>query len=425
MNHVNSRRMLFTSANHFGESSADIIDDRVRVNFVGQGLVTFREQLMKSITACLLICVIPLVLSAVQTPSAGKPRTLDIYFVDTEGGQATLFVSPSGETLLIDAGNPGGRDSGRIQAAMAAAGVSAIDYMLITHYHVDHVGGLRELAARVPIKHFFDHGPTVEAQEGSPGFQEWYRTYVAEHNIPHTVVVPGDKVPVAGLDLRIVTAGGKAITTKLAGAPGAGRPNPECATFERRNIADDENGQSVGSIITYGKFRMADLGDLLWNKEFDLMCPANRIGMVDLYLTSHHGLNRSGSKALVHALQARVAIMNNGTRKGGNTESFQTLETSPGLEDLWQLHWGYYAGVEHNAPGVLIANIDDREILSSIITTPPTEPGIPLVGAPPVAGAGAPAPHEPAYWIKVSAQADGTFSVTNSRNGFTKTYNAR
>jgi beta-lactamase superfamily II metal-dependent hydrolase len=395
---------------------------------------------MKLAAICLLVCGMPLVLSAIQSASSGKPKTLDIYFVDTEGGQATLFVSPLGETVLIDAGNPGGRDSARIQAAMAAAGVSTIHHMLITHYHVDHVGGLAELAARVPIKHFIDHGPTVDAREQSPGFQEWYRTYFTTHNIPHTAVVPGDKMAVAGLDWRIVTAAGKAITSNLSGAPGAGRPNPECATFTKRDLIDDENGQSTGSVITYGKFRTIDLGDLLWNKEFDLMCPVNRIGTVDLYISSHHGLNQSGSKVLVHALQPRLAIMNNGTRKGGNTETFQTLETSPGLEGLWQLHWGHYAGVEHNAPGVFIANIDARDTVASVITTPPPEPDLPLAGArgagnndgpdqaqqgrgTAVAGRGnASVSHGPAYWIKVSAQADGTFSVSNSRNGFSKTY---
>ncbi len=385
---------------------------------------------MRKLIAGPLLGVLTLSLALAQTRPSTKPNTLDIYFVDTEGGQSTLFRSPSGESVLVDAGFAGGRDSGRILDALRDAGVSQIDYMLITHYHGDHVGGLRELAEHVPIKHFIDHGTTVEPTEQSRGFSDWYKGFYTEHNIPHTVAAPGDKVPIRGLDWWIVTTGGKTIGASLSGAPGAGRPNPECATFERNNDIDDENGQSVGSIITYGKFRTIDLADLLWNKEFDLMCPANRIGTVDLYITSHHGQDRSGSSALVHSLQARVAIMNNGPRKGGSTRTFETLETAPGLEDLWQLHWGYYAGVEHNRPAVFIANVDGRESIAAIIAPPPPEPiiGAPSAAAPrgAVSGRGSAAPgHEIAYWIKVSAQADGTFTVSNSRNGFSKTYNAR
>jgi competence protein ComEC len=396
-------------------------------------------------------------------------KSLDIYVVDTEGGKATLFVSPSGESLLIDSGNPGGRDTDRIMAVVADAGLKQLDYLLSTHYHVDHIGGMQELAKRIPIKHFIDHGPTVEEREQVAGFQQAY----AELNgkAAHTVVKAGDKVPIAGLDWRIVTSAGHAIKTAL---PGGGKPNPYCAEFQpRENLRDPENGQSVGSVVTYGKFRTIDLGDLLWNNEGDLMCPNNPIGTVDLYLVSHHGTDPSGSTALVHALAPRVAIMQNGTRKGGTVQTYQTLHTTPRLEDIWQLHWSYNGGIEHNPSGIFIANIDDPQTIATILTSPPpapsagpgrgTGPGSPPPGAPPAApgvtgGASPPesapaAPGSaaiqgsspsaqppggrpggpgggrgghvgPAFWIKVSAQADGTFTVTNTRNGFSKTYHA-
>jgi hypothetical protein len=337
----------------------------------------------------------------------------------------------------------------------------------LTHYHVDHVGGLQELAKRIPIKHFIDHGPSVEEHEQVAGFQQAYAELYGKAS--HTVVKPGDKVPIGGLDWRIVTSAGKAIKTPL---PGGGKPNPYCADFKpRENLRDPENGQSVGSVVTFGRFRAIDLGDLLWNNEGDLMCPNNPIGTVDLYLVSHHGTDPSGSTALVHALAPRVAIMQNGTRKGGTVQTFQTLHTSPGLEDVWDLHWAYQGGIEHNPPGVFIANIDDPQTIANVLTSPPPAPGArggmpggapppaasgpppqqaapppgagaPSSGAPQVGGApGSPAGSPPggrqggasggrgghtgpAFMIKVSAQEDGTFTVTNTRNQFSKTYHA-
>ncbi len=369
--------------------------------------------------------------------SAQSPaKTLQIYYVDTEGGQATLFVAPSGETLLVDTGNPGTRDTDRIMLAVEDAGVKQINHLVLTHYHGDHVGGLAELAKRIPIKRFYDHGPTAEGDRaGSQGFHETYAGIRGD--AVRTVVKPGDKVPMAGLDITFVSSAGQVLKTNL---PGAGRPNPACAQFAEKDLSkvfDPDNGYSAGFVLTFGRFRTIDLGDLTWNHEGQLACPNNRIGTVDLYLTTHHGINQSNAPALVHALQPRVAIMNNGTRKGGAVEAFQALESSPGFEDLWQLHWSHNVLTEHNAPGVFIANLDDNATIANLLTAPPPAPR--GTGAPTAAGAtpGAAAlgagrggggrgnalpPHTPAYWIKVTAQQDGTFTVTNARNGFAKTY---
>ena len=359
---------------------------------------------------------VALVIGLFRVPVAAQPP-LSIYVIDTEGGKAALWVAPSGQTVLIDTGSPGARDLDRLMEAIAAAGVTRIDYLISTHYHVDHVGGLQELVKRIPVGTFVDHGPTVEGpvaaslREQVPGFQAAYAQLWA--GAKHFVVKPGDRIPVAGLDWRIVASAGAALKTPIAGAPGAGQPNRvACAQTSPKDVTNDpENAQSVGSVITLGRFRAADFGDLLWNNEIDLMCPDNRLGTVALLMVTHHGLNVSNSPALVHGLKPRVAIMQNGTNKGAAADVMQTLRSSPGLEDIWQLHWSYTAGIEHNAPGVFIANLEEPATMAARLIAPSGGGR----------GGGAP-PHVPAYWIKVTASADGTFTVANSRNNFTKTY---
>ena len=377
--------------------------------------------------AALIVVIAPLCgfssAAAGQSGTAsGRPvvrtveQTLDIYISDTEGGKGTLFVSPSGETVLVDTGNPGTRDVDRIMEMIHSAGVTKIDYLISTHYHTDHVGGLQEIVKRIPVAHFMDHGVNVEVPEAIAGFQAAYSEMHAR--VRHTVLKPGDRVPVKGLEWRIVSAAGQAIRTPLSGA---GRPNAaECAAFQRKPdpATPDDNGQSVGSVIQYGQFRALDLGDLLWNNEFDLVCPRNLIGKVDVYLVTHHGLDRSGSPALVHAVLPRVAVMQNGPRKGGAPITFQTLRQSPGLEDIWTLHWSYAGGIEYNSAGVFIANIDDLPTIASVLT-PGTDGGAAAQGP------RGNADHNPAYPLKISARSNGTFTVTNLRNGFSKTYTRR
>jgi competence protein ComEC len=353
--------------------------------------------------------------AAAQTKSA---KTLEIYFVDTEGGLAALYVSPAGESLLTDTGNPGGRDTDRILEAINSAGVKQIDHLILTHYHGDHIGGLEELSKRIPIKHFIDHGPSIEPREKIAAFWPMYDHLLAKAE--HTVAKPGDTIPFAGVNVTVVTSAGKVLKTPIAGAPGAGKPNAACADFKPRDESkvDPDNHQSVGIVLSFGKFRTINLGDFTYNREHELMCPNNPIGTVDLYMTSHHGIDQSGSPALVHGLHPRVAVMTNSARKGGAVPTMQTLHTSAGLEDIWQLHWAYAAGLELNSPSLFIANVEDTATLSNALINPPPTFGQPG-GRPPSA-----AHNGPAFLIKVSAQPDGSFTVTNTRNGFSKDYSA-
>jgi beta-lactamase superfamily II metal-dependent hydrolase len=378
-----------------------------------------------------ICCVATAVLGLAAQGS--RTATLRIYYIDTEGGQSTLFVGPAGDSLLVDTGNAGDRDLGRIADTLRTAGVTKIDHLWTTHYHGDHVGALLELAKQFPVGHFYDHGkPHPNDRIVSSQFLSAYEALSAGRR---TIVKPGDKVKVGGLDITAVASANQFIRSNLAGG---GAQNTSCGGVKQKDESaypDADNGESAGFVLAYGRFRTIDLGDLTWNGELDLMCPTNRIGTVDLYLTSHHGLEKSGSPALVQALRPRVVVMNNGTRKGGTPDAFAVLHETVGIEDLWQLHWSYNVGLD-NAPARFIANVDEPEAVATVLTTPAPTPGAPPApraggpGAPgggPGRGRGGPgaAAHTPAYLITVSAQQDGSFTVTNTRNNFSKTYRPR
>ena len=330
---------------------------------------------------------------------AAQSKSLDIYVLDMEGGNATLFVTPSRQAVLIDTGNGGPaavRDADRIMAAVKDAGITEIDALVTSHWHGDHMGAMAELAGRIPIRHYLDHGGNVQPAAAIDAFlKDVYPGLIAKSK--HTVVKAGTTLPLQGVEWRFVTSARDTITSAL---PGAGSPNPHCAGFTPHTVnpvsggplGNTEDEHSVGSHITYGKFRAVYLADFPWNKEFDLMCPRNRLGTVDFLLVSRHGQHSSNSPALVHALRPRVAMINNGIRKGGQPETMRVLHSSPGLEDLWQGHVAQLSGAEYDIPGMFVANVvEDPE-------------------------------HRPAHWINVSARADGSFTVTNSRNGFSKSY---
>lgn len=313
-------------------------------------------------------------------------KDLEIYSIDVEGGQATLFAVPSGQSLLVDTGWPdfNHRDADRIAAAAKKAGVKHIDYLLITHYHRDHAGGVQALSRKLPILNFVDHGPQTETGKDAEILFNEYSAFRDKGE--HILAKPGDTLPIKGLEVTVLSAGGEVIGSPL---PGAGQPNPACAGLERPAADKSENGQSVGVLIAFGDFRMLDLGDLTKDREFDLMCPNNKIGSIDLFLVSHHGLAASNSLPLVHGIEPHVALMNNGPHKGGSPEVWQTIHDTRGLLDLWQLHYAIDSDKQHNSPDTFIANVDQI-----------------------CAG----------DWIRVRAQKDGTFTVFNSRNKFQKTY---
>jgi beta-lactamase superfamily II metal-dependent hydrolase len=360
---------------------------------------------MRGAFACLF--VLAMSLPAAQTPSA---RTLDVYVIDVDGGESTLFVSPSGESLLVDAGWPGfdGRDANRIAAVAAQAGVKQIDYLVVTHFHADHMGGVAQLAARLPIRHFIDHGADVQTGDRAAAAFQPYAALRSHGS--HVEARPGMTIPIAGLTARIIAAGGAVLAAPLSGA---GQPNPRCAAFKFQEMVPGqeatraEDGRSVSTSITFGQFRTVIMGDLGWNLEHDVVCPNNKVGTVDLYLVSHHGAETSGSEAFVYALHPRVAVMNNGAAKGGAVQTFQILRQSPGLEDLWQNHYSIAAGDDNRAEP-FIANLEPHSLSAQGGNGQPVAPN--HMGA--------------ANWTKIAASADGSFTVTNNRSGFSKRYNA-
>jgi beta-lactamase superfamily II metal-dependent hydrolase len=340
------------------------------------------------ITAVWTLCAC---LTAGAAARSAKP--LQIYFIDVEGGQSTLVVDPQGESLLIDAGwdDFNGRDANRIVNAAKAAGIDHIDWLVITHYHTDHAGGVPQLASRMKIKNFADHGANMENMRETRANYAAYEKVAAEAN--HIVVKPGDTIPFKGMNVQVLTSAGDEIRAPL---PGAGQANPLCTSKREAPVDGSENARSVGLLITFGKFRFIDLGDLTTRGEFGLACPKNLIGTVDLYLVTHHGTAHPGSgdssnaREIVDALHPRVAVMDNGASKGGHPVAWQTVHDSPGLQDLWQLHYSVMAGKDHNSPEQFIANL---------------------------AG-----PQDQGNYIEALAQPDATFTVVNSRNNLRKIY---
>lgn len=338
--------------------------------------------------------------------AAVPPEELQIYFIDVEGGQSTLIVTPARETLLVDAGfggagafesRPGdpaaARDPNRIHAAMRDAGVDRIDYLFITHFHRDHMGGVPELAQLVPIGTFIDHGSAYPPEDRvKPGLVDALDAAAYDDYLPvraqgrHLQPRPGDRLPLKGVEVTMVSADRQTLGSPL---PGAGARNAACAPQAMASsYPGDENTRSNGFVLGFGKFRFLDVGDLNDRPLYDLICPLNRIGLVDLYLVPHHGNTGASDPATLAAFQPRAAVVNNAPRKGGRTPTLKMLHEAAGVE-AWQLHVSAEAG-EYNAPPGRIANLDDTS-----------------------------------YWLKVRAKADGSFTLTNGRTGATRSYAVR
>ncbi len=332
--------------------------------------------------------ILALTAAALLVPLAGA-QNLEIYFIDVEGGAATLIVTPAGETLLADSGWPreDDRDAKRIYDVVAGeVGADRLDYLLTTHYHVDHFGGVEALSKLLPIGRYLDHGDSIE--RSTPLYEAYLR--VAGDN--RTTLDAGDKLPLEGVDALVVASHLKRIGEPANG----GGPNEAlCADARTQGPErDPENDASIGFLLSFGDFQFLDLGDLTWNYEHALACPQNLVGKIDLYQTTHHATDRSGPPQHVRALAPTVAVMNNGSRKGGALRFFEVLRSAPGLEDIWQVHRSDHAG-DLNSSDDLIANLQSsREC-------------------------------ETGRWIRVTVDRGGKFTVLNSRNGFSKSYQAK
>jgi competence protein ComEC len=351
---------------------------------------------------------------AMPAAAVAKDGALQMVAIDVEGGGGTLFVTPDGKSLLIDTGNPevsratGDHPSSeRIVAAAHALGVKKIDTLLITHYHSDHIGGFEGLLARIPIDTIIDHGEnretTASTQPGAPQIDlknpppnstaAGYNHYIALiGKRRHIIAKAGDVFHIGGMTVTIVMADAKPIAKPL---PGAGEDNPSCAGMEAMaNNGGEENARSTASVISYGKAKIAAFGDLTWDREKDLFCPIDKVGKVDVYLATHHGTGLSGSPAAVNAMAPVVAIMGNSARKGADATRMKTIQASPRIQGVWQLH------TTTVSPGV---NVDP-----SMIANPDTDQS-----------------KDRFYALRLRIEKDGKVTVINERNGVNKTYGAQ
>ena len=332
------------------------------------------------------------VLLALLACSSLFGEALEIYWIDVEGGAATLIVTPDKETVLMDAGWPGfgDRDPLRIVKVLEQeVGKMELDYFIVSHFHRDHVGGVGALASMIPIHRFVDHGDSVETGWNERADALW-ASYVEAAADRRMRVRPGDRLPLKSTDFLFVAARSRFLKSPLVEQG----PNPACRDAESRPVDRGENGKSVGFLIRVGKFEFLDLGDLSWNFEIETACPANLFGEIDLYQVTHHGMHTSGAPAHIDAIRPSVAVMNNGPRKGGSPATYEALASSATLLDLWQVHRAVESAPEHNPSAEYIANLGETEGCD-------------------------------AHWIRATVEPDGRFTVTNSRLGFSKEYAPR
>jgi hypothetical protein len=313
----------------------------------------------------------------------------------------------------------------RLASFMQKVGLKRIDYLVISHFDIDHFEAAAALSEKVLVGTFVDHGDSIHYGRSEAWWYEynrpWYRpsmheTYDvmwanyshAREKAKHLIVKAGDKVPIEGVDALVVTSAGVVLAKPLEGT---GQPNPACQGLDYREDVYMEDGQSVGLLISFGKFRFINLGDLTWSRSMALFCPNNLVGRADVYVITHHGQNltrqwgdhfyglSSCPPSEARGLQPRVALLTMGARghglgMGATPECMEAVRSSPRLEDLWETD-KVVSGAEkdYNPPDDFIANLGEN--------TGRVE------------------------YIKLAVNRDGSFTVSNSRNGFTKVYPAR
>jgi beta-lactamase superfamily II metal-dependent hydrolase len=293
---------------------------------------------------------------AAKPAYAEPPRGLDIHFIDTEGGAATLIVTPAGESVLIDCGNPGMRDADRIFKAAEKAGLKQIDHLVITHWHVDHYGGVDRLAKLIPIKNFYDHGISQDVPEVKNATQ-MIQAYKDASGGKSNTLKPGDEIKLKqtegkpALALRCLCGDGK-VLPEQPNAP----ENPAAKEHKPKPVDASDNARSLGFLLSYGDFRFLDLGDLTWNIEHKLVSPSDKIGLIDVYQTTHHGLEISNNPVLLQTVKPRVAICNNGPRKGAHASVIAALRRVEGLEAIYQSHKNMTTTDAENTDPEFIAN---------------------------------------------------------------------
>lgn len=299
-----------------------------------------------------------LLTSGTLAAAADRPG-LEIVMIDTEGGAATLLVTAARQAVLVDTGNPGTRDAERIVRAVKEVGLERIDHLVTTHWHSDHYGGVAALAERLPIEHFYDRGIPERLQEDPQYFPLLIQSYKKAAGNRRTELKPGDALPLKQAEgMPETSAVCLTSARRVIGAKDRTRTNDCCGQNQPKPHDDTDNAKSISLLFRFGPFTFLDCGDLTWNVEYDLVCPYDPIGKIDVFQVTHHGLDTSNNPVLVNTVQPIVAIFNNGPRKGGTPAVMHTLRNLRELKAIYQLHRNETVGSELNASPAFIANHD-------------------------------------------------------------------